>query len=209
MSPADAVAVIKAASDTDPLAGLALRLAAVAGARRAELAALRWTDLDGSVLTVDSAITVLRGENQDTEATRLVDTRTKTAERHTVTLDAETIRMWNELRSELEPYGPYVFNIGDGPPNPDRIGWWWRRAREVSGIDKHWRLHDLRHFSATMAIAGGHDVRTVAHRLGHSDPAMTLRVYAHAVEAADQGIAELPGNVLGGSAGSAEVASKG
>ena len=209
MSPADAVAVIKAASDTDPLVGLALRLAAVAGARRAELAALRWDDLDGAVLTIDSAITVIRGEGEGTEAPRLVDTRTKTAERHTVTLDTETIRLWNGLRTDLEPYGPYVFNIGEGPPSPDRIGWWWRRAREASGIDKHWRLHDLRHFSATMAIAGGHDVRTVAHRLGHADPAMTLRVYAHVVEAADQGIADLLGNVLGRSAGSTEVASTG
>jgi integrase len=208
MSPADAIAVIKAATDSDPLAGLALRVAAVAGARRAELAALRWTDLDGSVLAIDSAITIIRGEGDGTEAPRLVDTRTKTAERHTVTLDAETIRLWNELRVDLEHFGPYVFNIGNGPPSPDRIGWWWRRAREASGIDKHWRLHDLRHFSATMAIAGGHDVRTVAHRLGHADPAMTLRVYAHVVEAADQGIADLLGNVLGGTAGSAEIASK-
>jgi integrase len=208
MSPTDAIAVIKAATDRDPLAGLALRLAAVAGARRAELAALQWTDLEASVLTVDSAVTVIRGEGEGTDARRLVDTRTKTAERHTVSLDTETVRLWSELRADREPYGPYVFNIGEGPPSPDRIGWWWRQAREASGIDKHWRLHDLRHFSATMAIAGGHDVRSVAHRLGHSDPAMTLRVYAHAVEAADQGIAELLGDVLGGSTGGANVANK-
>jgi integrase len=47
-----------------------------------------------------------------------------------------------------------------------------------------------------MAIAAGHDVRTVAHRLGHVDPAMTLRVYAHAVEVADQAVAEELGRVL-------------
>lgn len=209
MSPHDAIAVIKAATDDDPLAGLALRVAAVAGARRAELAALRWADLDGSTLTIDSAITVIRGGDEGREAPRLIDTRTKTAERHTVTLDAETVRLWGELRAERERYGPYVFNIGEGPPSPDRIGWWWRRARDSSGIDKHWRLHDLRHFSATMAIAGGHDVRTVAHRLGHADPAMTLRVYAHVIEAADQGIADSLGRVLGGGAGGAGVGNGG
>ena len=209
MSPQDAIAVIKAATDEDPLAGLALRVAAVAGARRAELAALRWADLDGAVLTIDSAVTVIRGDSEGTEAPRLIDTRTKTAERHTVTLDAETVRLWDDLRSEREPFGPYVFNIGTAPANPDRIGWWWRRAREASGIEKHWRLHDLRHFSATMAIAGGHDVRTVAHRLGHADPAMTLRVYAHVVEAADQGIADLLGSVLGGDTHSSEAAKEG
>ncbi|MFP5369285.1 MAG: tyrosine-type recombinase/integrase [Actinomycetes bacterium] len=72
---------------------------------------------------------------------------------------------------------------------PRPIGWWWTRARTLAGIDRRWRLHDLRHWSATMAISAGHDVRTVAGRLGHANPAMTLRVYAHAVEAADEAVA--------------------
>jgi len=42
---------ITAAERRDPAAGLALRLAAVTGARRAELCALRWTDRDGDRLT--------------------------------------------------------------------------------------------------------------------------------------------------------------
>ena len=194
MTPEEAIAVIRAASKIDPLAGLALRVAAVAGARRSEIAALRWADLRGSVLTVDSSVNVVR----DGDSTMLVDTRTKTAERHKVTLDRETVRVWKALRTEREEFGPYLFNLGDQPPNPDRIGWWWRSARKASGIDKNWRLHDLRHFSATVAIGGGHDVRTVAHRLGHADPAMTLRVYAHAVEAADQAVAQSLGEVLSG-----------
>ena len=197
MSPDDAIRAIAAATADDPLAGLALRLAAVAGARRAELAALRWADLDGAVLTVDSAVSVVRSADGQMPPT-LIDTRTKTAERHRVTLDEETVRLWTDLQKEREEFGPYVFNLGDGPANPDRIGWWWTRARARSGIDRCWRLHDLRHFSATMAIAAGHDVRTVAHRLGHSDPAMTLRVYAHAVKLADEAVAEDLGRILGG-----------
>jgi integrase len=58
------------------------------------------------------------------------------------------------------------------------------------------RLHDLRHWSATVAITSGHDVRTVAGRLGHANPAMTLRVYAHAVEAADEAVAKSIGRML-------------
>lgn len=85
MAPEDAIAVIKAAADIDPLAGRALRVAAVAGARRAETAALRWADLRGSVLTVDSSVHTVR----DGDATTLIDSRTKTAERHTVTLDRD------------------------------------------------------------------------------------------------------------------------
>jgi integrase len=34
----------------------------------------------------------------------------------------------------------------------------------------------------------GHDIRTVAGRLGHANAAMTLRVYAHVLERADQAV---------------------
>ncbi|GAC1545068.1 MAG: site-specific integrase [Acidimicrobiales bacterium] len=198
MRPEDAIAVIAAAAEEDPLAGLALRVAAVAGARRAEIAALRWSDLEGTVLMVDSAVTIANQDPDSSPTPRLVDTRTKTAERHTGTVDSETARIWADLRAEREEYGPYVFNLGDEPASPDRIGWWWTKARARSGIDMRWRLHDLRHFSATIAISEGHDVRTVAHRLGHADPAMTLRVYAHAVASVDQAVADSLGRVLQG-----------
>jgi integrase len=192
MAPEEVIAVIEAATGIDPIAGLALRVAAIAGARRAELAALRWDDLRGSVLTVDSAVTTLRADG----VTTLIDSRTKTGERHTVTLDRDTVRLWGELRAEYEEFGPYICGLGDTPPNPDRVGWWWHRARAASGIDRKWRLHDMRHFSATTAIGDGFDARTVAHRLGHANPAMTLRVYAHAVKAADQAVAESLGRAL-------------
>lgn len=39
-------------------------------------------------------------------------------------------------------------------------------------------FHDLRHTFATMMIAGGTDVRTVASYLGHTNVAMTLNTYA-------------------------------
>ncbi|MCA2228808.1 tyrosine-type recombinase/integrase [Nonomuraea aurantiaca] len=52
------------------------------------------------------------------------------------------------------------------------------------------RVHDLRHTHATILIAGGKPLKMVAERLGHADPAITLRVYAHVMpgnqrEAAD------------------------
>jgi integrase len=51
---------------------------------------------------------------------------------------------------------------------------------------------------ATVAIGQGHDMRTVAGRLGHANPAMTLRVYAHAFAAADQAVATGLGDILKG-----------
>jgi len=59
------------------------------------------------------------------------------------------------------------------------------------------RLNDLRHFTATQLIGAGVDVRTGAGRLGHSDPSVTLRVYAHVLEERDRAAAAVMGRVLG------------
>ncbi|MGI8683872.1 MAG: tyrosine-type recombinase/integrase [Acidimicrobiales bacterium] len=193
MSTDDVHAVIAAAAAIDPAAALALRLAAAAGLRRAELAALRWADLDGDQLTVDSSVARHPGE---AGASVLVDAPTKTANRRVVRLDADTVAAIETLRQERSAISPYLFSFDENPPPPSRIGWWWTRARTAAGIDTKWRLHDLRHWSATIAISGGHDVRTVAGRLGHANPAMTLRVYAHAVDAADEAVAVALGQAL-------------
>jgi integrase len=195
MSVDEVRAVMAAAASIDPAALLALRLAAVAGARRAELAALRWTDVHDGQLTTDSAIEIVkRGDGRP----ELRDAATKTANTRTLSLDADTLALIEALRVQREPYGPWMFGLGPELVSPDRIGWWWRRSRTLSGIDGSWRLHDLRHWSATVAIGQGHDVRTVAGRLGHANPAMTLRVYAHAFAAADQALAVGLGEILKG-----------
>ena len=54
-----------------------------------------------------------------------------------------------------------------------------RRARKL-GI-RPLRLHCARHTWATQALYAGKSIRWVADQLGHSDPALTLRVYAHAM----------------------------
>jgi integrase/predicted nucleotidyltransferase len=192
MTPDDVRAAIAAAREIDPAAGVALRLAAVAGLRRAELAALRWTDLEGSQLTIDSSACVVRRDGESS----VEDVPTKTGDRRVLTLDPATVEEIAALRTDREQVSPYFFSDTTGPANPDRIGWWWTRAREQSGIARKWRLHDLRHWTATTAITSGHDVRTVAGRLGHANPAMTLRVYAHAVEGADQALAAELGAAL-------------
>jgi integrase len=189
----DVRAVMAAAETIDPAAALMLRIAAVSGARRAELAALRWTDLRGGLLTIDSAIEIVSSSDR---VRQLRDAATKTANTRAVTLDAGTVEAIERLRLAREPYGPWMFGLGPELVSPDRIGWWWKRARTLAGVEACWRLHDLRHWSATAAIGQGHDVRTVAGRLGHANPAMTLRVYAHAFAAADQAVAAGLGDLL-------------
>lgn len=52
------------------------------------------------------------------------------------------------------------------------------------------RLHDLRHTSATLLLAYGTDIETVAHRLGHSKPSVTIDIYGHAIKSMDYKAAE-------------------
>ena len=53
------------------------------------------------------------------------------------------------------------------------------------------RLHDLRHLHATLLLLEGVPVHVVANRLGHSDPVVTLRVYAHVLRESASGVAEV------------------
>lgn len=40
-------------------------------------------------------------------------------------------------------------------------------------------MHALRHFYASVLLDAGESIKAVSHYLGHTDPALTLRVYAH------------------------------
>ena len=43
------------------------------------------------------------------------------------------------------------------------------------------RLHDLRHTHATIALGAGIPPKVISERLGHENPAFTLKQYAHVV----------------------------
>jgi integrase len=177
---------------------LALRLAAITGARRAEVGALQWSDFDGNVVRIDSALVAVRvtDERSGTVHTEIYDTPTKTGDLRIVTLDADTLDLVANGRATYGSGGPWLFSDGPEPPHPGRVGWWWKQAKELAEIDTCWRLHDLRHWSATHGVSEGFDMATVSGRLGHSDASTTLRVYAHAQSREDQKLATSLGNAL-------------
>ena len=55
----------------------------------------------------------------------------------------------------------------------------------------HARLHDLRHLHATTLLLAGVPVHVVAARLGHADPAVTLRVYSHVLREHAAGVGDI------------------
>ena len=57
----------------------------------------------------------------------------------------------------------------------------WRPLKAKAQLPANLRLHDLRHACASLLLASGQDVPTVAATLGHSSSAVTMRIYAHAL----------------------------
>jgi integrase len=133
---------------------------------------------------------------------------TKTHAERRIALDAFSVRVLKAHRKAAEqraqeamvlfdPDG-YVFTFdptGSTPMRPDSLGQAFRRLCEKEGV-KGISLHTLRHFSASVLVSSGRDVRTIAGRLGHSDPTTTLRVYAHLVDGRDRDAAEFIGELL-------------
>jgi len=175
-----------------------LRLAIVTGARRGEVLGLRWSDvdLDGGRLTVARSIT-------NTRATGTIAKTTKTNRSRAVALDPATIdalRRLAAVRQHAVEAGGYVLSAsleGSQPQRPDTVSHRFKRLRSKVPGAENVRLHDLRHAAATLMLASGHDVRTVADRLGHANPSMTLNVYASSLPESARAAAKTMGDLLG------------
>lgn len=87
-------------------------------------------------------------------------------------------------KATLEALGPrgdgLVFTTTSGGAVTHKTAWEvWRAAAAVAGAPDGDGWHELRHFHASLLIAGGASPVAVAHRLGHKDATETLRTYAH------------------------------
>jgi integrase len=196
--------LIAAAEDRgQPVLAAAIALAATTGLRRGELAGLRWTDID----FVAGRLHVRRAIKNDLNGAWIAGPP-KSHQARRVALDAFTVAVLREQlrRSQqaaeaavltLDPDG-YILTLdatGVTPIRPDTLTQAFRRVCRAAGVSDV-TMHTLRHFSASMLIASGRDVRTIAGRLGHSDASTTLRVYAHMVEGRDQDAADFLGGLL-------------
>jgi integrase len=173
----------------------AFLLACTTGARRGEIAGLRWRDVDlpGARLAVTQTLIALG--NKPAFSTP------KTARsRRQIALDSGTVGALREHRvrqvEERLAWGPayqdndLVFCREDGAPlNPAVLSERFERlAREVDL--PRLRFHDLRHTFASLALQAGIHPKVVSERLGHASVAITLDTYSHAIPTMQEEAAE-------------------
>jgi integrase len=196
----DLLLLTSACDDYDPRLGFAVHLAAVTGARRGEVLALRWSDFDEHRRVVRLWNAVILGEGDKP----VLKYGTKTGKERTIALDDWTFEKLAEYRKLCEDKAreakvrlrdtAFLFSNeidGSAPMSPDYLSSMYQKARAKVGL-RDLRLHDLRHYHATALLTSGVDIATVAGRLGHAGGGrMTLEVYAHYIEPADRRAAEL------------------
>ena len=197
---AEVKAMIQAAEADDPDMAALIALAAVTGARRGELCGLRWGDVDwtGHTLTIERSVATMgRGElitkDTKTHAARRLSLDTfgeETLKRHLLMMEDRAA----DLGTTITPDSPIFTYDLVRPIAPDTVSHYVRSIATKVGVDTH--LHALRHFAATELIGAGHDVRTVAGRLGHRDASVTLKVYSHALPERDRDAAAALGKAL-------------
>lgn len=163
-------------------------LALDSGARRSELCALRWSDIDFDtrMMSITKSLKVVEG---------VVDEKTTKTQSsiRTIKLSESTINQLKEYQDWQEAYKKVfkkrwvakdnrIFTSVDGgymhPSTCDHIV---RKIVKKYNLD-HISFHELRHTSASLLINSGIDPKTVSKRLGHADTSITMEIYTHAFQ---------------------------
>ena len=165
--------------EQEPLKWQALiRLLMDTGIRRGECCGLEWKDVDFQTNTItisgNLCYTPQKGIYLDTP---------KNGKPRVVDVDPAVMALLRSLRSEQadRAISAYVFTQ-DGSPEPMHPQSPTRYLKKFSaryGIPGL-HPHKLRHSFASVAITNGADIASVSEKLGHSDKAVTLRMYTHA-----------------------------
>lgn len=175
------------------------------GLRRGELLALRWGDVD-----LESKTLQVRQALEETQTgVRVKVTKTR-AGRRDIDLPDVVVNALRDHRKDLLELrmrlgagkladNDLVFPALDGgPQRPSNLSGDWREAVAALDLPKV-RFHALRHTHASQLIDSGLDVVRISKRLGHADPAITLKVYAHLFKSGDRSASAAINAALSGS----------
>lgn len=157
------------------------------GMRIGEIFGLEWknVDLEKKTLMVERTVVTTRSGKlvQDSG-------KTKTSRRTILLTDnvcymLKRLKLWQKVMDRRlgthYSTSPWVLTNPQGNPrSPSSFsGHDFKQLLEAAGIDRRFRIHDMRHTHATWLLEKGVNVKAVSERLGHSNIRITLDTYAH------------------------------
>lgn len=152
------------------------------GLRRGELCALMLSDFDlqNKTLTVKRAAIWPTGNDA-----RISDSETQTktpAALRTVPIPDTALPAIREaLQNAANDNSLYFFHGADGKMlSMTALRNLWKRVQRHSTVP--FVMHEMRHTYCSRLIKNGLDIKTTQYFMGHSDPAMTLRIYSHFIK---------------------------
>jgi integrase len=166
-----------------------LEVAAALGARRGEVLALRWSDIQFGRATIARSLSqtkqVLKFKGTKGERPRVVKLPESTLARietHRKQQDEFRRQFGPDYRADLD----LIFGNPDGTPlKPDSISaavsLLFRRLKLPKGAS----LHSLRHTHTSHLLANGVPLPVVSARLGHSSVRVTAEIYSHMINGQD------------------------
>lgn len=173
------------------------------GLRRGELLGLEWSDIDfdnkviqvcrSSLYLSDKGIfedeTKTAGSNRAIKVTQgVIDLLNEQRTAQTI----QRLKMGDRWQNSNK-----IFTAVEGNSlNPTFLTSKFRIFRNKHKDLGEISIHGLRHTNATLQIAAGVPLTTVAHRLGHTNASTTTKIYAHAIKSADEAAAEVIEDIL-------------
>jgi integrase len=166
-----------------------LEMSAATGARRGEVLALRWSDIQDGRAIIARSLTqtkhVLEFKGTKTERPRPVSIPAGTLvalEAHRKRQDEFRQQFGPDYRTDLD----LIFANPDGSPlKPDSVSAAVSLLSRRLKLPKGASLHTLRHSHSSHLLADGVDLATVSERLGHSSVRVTAEIYSHALRGRD------------------------
>jgi len=156
--------------------GLAVRCSALLGLRASEQWGLDWR-------AVDLVAGVVRVEQRLDRRTLDVGAPKSEAGYRTIPIPPDLLKRLKEHHfAKGRPADGLVFTGPEGGPiSHDNFGARHWRPLLVKAKATGTRWHDLRHYALSAWFEAGCSLKVAQTRIGHADPKVTLRVYAHVI----------------------------
>lgn len=111
--------------------------------------------------------------------------------------DAAALRSYIALRDAAAAPAMPLISVSGAFLSPADVSALFKADVRALGLSDDIHFHTLRHTYASIALAAGVDIRTLAEVMGHAKPATTLDTYAHMMGGRDREAAEAFAAALG------------